>query len=75
MKSGKNKIFSLQETEKLNQEEKFKASSSEVRKGGEGGKSPLYHFFFFFFFVQRFTSHDSALHRWSTIYVLGNIGH
>ena len=31
--------------------------------------------FVFCFFVQRFSSHDSALHRWSSIYVLGIIGH
>ena len=28
-----------------------------------------------FIFLQRFTSHDAALHRWSSIYVLGIIGH
>ena len=27
------------------------------------------------FFVQCFTNHDSALHHWSSIYVLRNIGH
>ena len=32
-------------------------------------------FLFLVFFVQCFSSHDSALHRWSSIYVLGNIGY
>ena len=43
---------------------------------GENGTESLVGFVFFVvFFVQCFSSHDSALHRWSSIYVLGNIGH
>ena len=33
------------------------------------------HLYIYLFFVQRFTSYDSALHHWSSIYVLGNIGY
>ena len=39
------------------------------------GHIPMTTFFVLFFFVQHFTSNDSALHCWSSLYVLGNIGH
>ena len=39
------------------------------------GAWKLEFFFFVFFLFSVFTSHDSALHRWSSIYVLGNIEH
>ena len=50
MKSGKIRCFQFAgdrknvSSQRLNQEEKFKANSSEVNKGGKGrGKSPTYH--------------------------------